>query len=235
MRSTVRFRCRVMPVTATNTSVAPPDELILVGRSSSHFTRVARLFAAEAEVPYVLRVVPNLLSCDPRDFGDNPALRIPVLRTAQGDWYGSVNVCRELVRRTKRSLRVVWPEELHEPLLASAQELVLGAMATEVSLILARAAREGSQDRAGTPSPHEVKMKQSLEGSLAWLDARAEQLIERLPPRDVSYLEVTLFCLVTHLSFRDVLPVSQYENLAAFCRRFGERSSARVTAYHFDA
>lgn len=202
------------------------DAFVLVGRSSSHFTRVARLFAAELGVPYAFRVVPDLSSCDPNDYGGNPALRIPVLRTPEGDWFGSVNICRELSRRSVVGLRVVWPEELHEPLFASAQELVLGAMATEVSLILARA--------AGSENAHLAKMKQSLEGTLAWLDEHCERVLARLPERDLSYLEVTLFCLVTHLGFREVAPVSGYANLARFCRSFGARASAEATEYRFD-
>ena len=53
--------------------------------------------------------------------------------------------------------------------------------------------------------------------------------------RDLSYLEATLFCLVTHLEFRGVVPVAPYPALANFCASFAQRASARETAYHFDA
>src|SRR5687768_16863330 len=71
----------------------------LFGRSSSHFTRVARIVAAELGVAYTFRVVPNLLSTNPSDYGGNPALRLPVLHTAEGEWFGALNICRALERQ----------------------------------------------------------------------------------------------------------------------------------------
>ena len=49
-----------------------------------------------------------------------------------------------------------------------------------------------------------------------------------------SYFEVTLFCLVTHLEFRSVVPTAGYAQLGEFCRDFGERRSALDTGYRFD-
>src|SRR5262245_43668927 len=73
-------------------------EPVLFGRSSSHFTRVTRIVAAELGVSYQFRVVPNLLSLDASDYGGNPALRLPVLHTEQGAWFGALNICRALER-----------------------------------------------------------------------------------------------------------------------------------------
>jgi hypothetical protein len=78
---------------------AAPEELaspIIIGRSSSHFTRI---FAAELRIDCAFQVVRDLMSSDPGDYGGNPALRIPVLQTPQGTWFGALNVCRELWRR----------------------------------------------------------------------------------------------------------------------------------------
>jgi len=204
------------------------SELVLFGRSSSSFTRIARIYAAELEVAYEFRIVPDLMSLDAADYGGNPALRMPVLHTPEGAWFGSSNVCRALSRRALSGRRLVWPEDLERPLSANAQELVLVAMSTEVSLIMAQLGGAGAGGNVD-------KLRRSLESTLAWLDEQIEAVLAELPSeRDLSFLEVAAFCLVTHLSFRSVLPIARYLKLIAFSERFGERASARETAYRFD-
>src|SRR4051794_18898701 len=90
--------------------------LQLFGRSSSVFTRVARMFAAELGVPYGFRIVPSLLSTDPADYGQNPLLRLPVLESPACTWFGSLNICREFARHSVSGLRCIWPEQLEQPL-----------------------------------------------------------------------------------------------------------------------
>ncbi|AUX34224.1 MULTISPECIES: glutathione S-transferase N-terminal domain-containing protein [Sorangium] len=202
----------------------------LVGRSSSHFTRVTRIFAAELGVAYAFQVVPDLRSVDAADYSGNPALRMPILRTGATTWLGSLNICRELARRAPAQRRVVWPEHLTEALPANAQELVVQAMATEVTLIMGQL--------AGTPKEDAqlAKLQKSLLNMLAWLDDNIEAVRAGLPrDRDLSYLEACAFCLVTHLEFRKMLPTSGYRALSAFCDDFGQRASAQATAYRFDA
>ncbi|XXX72479.1 glutathione S-transferase N-terminal domain-containing protein [Sorangium sp. So ce134] len=202
----------------------------LVGRSSSHFTRVTRVFAAELGVAYAFEVVADLRSLDAADYAGNPALRLPILRTGATTWLGSLNICRELARRAPAQRRVVWPEHLTEALAANAQELASQAMATEVTLIMGQL--------AGTPKDDAqlAKLHRSLLNMLAWLDDNIEAARAVLPrDRDLSFLEVCLFCLVTHLEFRKVLPTSGYRALTAFCDEFGQRASAQATAYRFDA
>ncbi|WP_437963799.1 glutathione S-transferase family protein [Sorangium sp. So ce260] len=202
----------------------------LVGRSSSHFTRVTRLFAAELGVAYAFEVVPDLRSLDTADYAGNPALRLPILRTGATTWLGSLNICRELARRAPVQRRVVWPEHLTEALTANAQELVVQAMATEVTLIMGQI--------AGTPKDDAqlTKLQKSLLNMLAWLDDNLQAARAGLPQdRDLSYLEVCTFCLVTHLEFRKMLPTSGYRALTAFCDEFDQRPSAQATAYRFDA
>jgi len=210
------------------TSVTNPSEaLTLVGRSSSSFTRVTRIFAAEAGVEYGFRIVPDLLSLDASLYGGNPALKLPSLEAPEGVWFGSLNICRRFARG--RALRVVWPEDLNEPLSANAQELTLQTMSNAVALILTTL--------AGNPGTIQAeKLRQSLTGSLAWLETHAAAAVATLSAtRDVSFLEVTLFCLMAHLEFREVVPLSPYAELGRFRARFAERSSARATEYRFDA
>jgi glutathione S-transferase len=202
---------------------------VIIGRSSSHFTRIARVFAAEMGIDYSFQVVRDLMSSDPGDYGGNPALRIPVLRTPQGTWFGALNVCRELWRRSSPRPRVVWPEDLDQPVLANAQELVLQAMATEVSLIMA------GMSGASDGSAHQVKMRKGLVNMMSWLEENARSALAALPPqRDLSYLEISLFCLVTHLEFRNVLPTAPYPELNRFCQQFATRASIGETTFRFD-
>lgn len=202
----------------------------LIGRSSSTFTRVARIFAAELEVPYELEIVRDLTSLAPESYAGNPALKVPSLRTPSATWFGALNICRELSRAAPRPLNIVWPEALAQPLLANAQELVLHAMTTEVGLIMSNLPQEPSD------TFHRAKMTGSLQNTLAWLDAQAPAALAALPAdRQLSYLETCLFCLVTHLEFRGVLSTAPYPALLAFCERFGARPSCRDTPFHFDA
>lgn len=196
---------------------------MLVGRSSSHFTRTARIFAAELGVPYRFKVVPDLMATAQDAYAQNPALRVPILETPAGEWFGTLNICRELARRSPENKRIVWPEQLDTPLLANAQELVLQAMATEVELIM-----------SGSTSRHIDKRRASLEGSLEWLEQHVTRIVAALPARDLSYLETTLFCFVEHLPFREVLAVEHLRQLAAFRDNFGARPAARATPFVFD-
>jgi glutathione S-transferase len=206
------------------------DNPIIIGRSSSHFTRVTRIFAAELHVDYSFQVVRDLMSSDPADYGGNPALRLPILQTPQGTWFGALNICRELSRRSALGRAIVWPEHLGEPLPANAQELIVQAMATEVALIMAQLA--GGNDG----SAHQAKLRKSLIDTLSWLNANAARALASLrSDRDLSYLEVTLFCLVAHLEFRQILPTAPYPELTGFCQRFAARTSADQTHYRFDA
>jgi glutathione S-transferase len=168
------------------------------------------------------------MSLDAADYGGNPALRLPTLQTSEGTWLGAANICRALARRASSDRLLVWPEHLDQPLAANAQELTLVAMSTEVSVIMAQLANASS-------SANIDKLSRSLQNSLAWLDENIDAVLAALPPqRQLSFLEVTAFCLVTHLDFRSVLPTAPYSRLVAFGQRFAERPSAQQTVYRFD-
>ena len=208
-----------------------PSPLVIVGRSSSHFTRVARIIALELEVACALQVVRDLMSTDVDDYGGNPALKIPSLRTSEGTWFGALNVSRELARRSNSTRRIVWPEQLEGDLAANAQELVLSAMSTGVSLILSKF---GANDTNAAETPAQRKMRAGLEHTMAWLESHASEVLANLPPGELSFLEVSLFCLVEHLAFRGVIDITPYLELRGCCERFAERPSAQQTAYRFD-
>lgn len=201
-------------------------ELVLQGRSSSHFTRVARIFALELEVPHTFRVVLDITSLDTAGYADNPALKVPVLIDEQGSLFGTENICRELARRSSKAARCVLRGASNDRLIANTEELVLHVMSAEVNIIVAKLA-----GNAVVPA----KVTSSIENSLDYLDDRLEALLARLPAdRSISFVEVALFCVVTHLPFREVLDTSRWKRLAAFVEHFGERASARATEYRFD-
>src|SRR5260221_10182733 len=107
-------------------------ELCIIGRTSSHFTRVTRIFAEELQVPCSFTSVPDLLSTDPSDYAGNPALRLPILEGTAGPWFGAIGICRELSRRSSREVAIVLPERPHPALLSQSPEPTLSAIAPDV-------------------------------------------------------------------------------------------------------
>lgn len=210
------------------------SDLTLVGRSSSHFTRITRMFAIELGVALAFRPVFDLTSLDTTVYGDNPALKIPVLVTETGPLFGAENICRELVRRAgpkskkekgKKRSDFVLRGDLDSRLVANAEELTLHAMQTGVIVVLGKS----------TGVPASAKTMRSLENTLAWLDANVGAVVAVLPEgRTVSFVEVALFCLTRHLPFRGVLDVKRYTKLVAFADEYGQRASARDTEYRID-
>lgn len=207
-------------------------DLTLFGRQSSHYTRVARIFVAELEVPCKFRPVWDLGSLDESAYAGNPALKVPILQGPNGALFGTANICRELERRAERSLRVLWSESFRDPLLANAQELVLHLMNTGVALVMARLGVPAD----AAPTVHERKLRATLQGSLEWLESRWPEVERALPAeRELSFLEVSAFCLIRHLPFRKIHEMDDYSSLGAFAEAFEERPSARATPFRFDA
>lgn len=209
--------------------ITPPTPLQLIGRSSSHFTRVARIVAHELNVSHQFRPILEIGSLDPAVFGDNPALKMPILVDEQGPLFGTENICRELLRKSgQQRARFVMRGDLPDRAIANAEELTLHVMASEVSLLMGRAAGAGHE-----PPP---KVAPSIRNSLEHLERCVDATVAALPSdRSSSFLEVTLFCAVMHLTFREVMDVSPFTSLARFCVGFAERESARATPYRFDA
>src|SRR4051812_25003974 len=174
----------------------PASPLTLVARSSSHFSRITRIYAAELEVPCGFEPVFDIASTASGVFGDNPLLRVPSLRTPEGTWFGSLGVCRELARRSPRVRRLIWPEDLLRVLGSNAQEVVTDAMNTGVVIITSR------MQKVPDDNPALTKPFARLHGALHWLEANLEGALATQPTGDLSFLEVSAFCFLTHLTFR---------------------------------
>jgi glutathione S-transferase len=208
-------------------------EVVLVGRSSSHFTRTARIFALELGVAHAFRPVLDLTATAPARYADNPALKVPVLVDEQGSLFGTENICRELARRSGQRQRVVLRGDASHRLLANAEEMVLHAMSNGVTLIMLGVG--ATADAAPLPPPP-PKVRRSLEHALEFLDENVEAARAALPAdRLISFFETSLYCLTTHLPFRNIMGVGGYARLRVFCDEFGQRAGARATPYRFDA
>lgn len=205
------------------------DQPRLVGRSSSHYTRLARMFAEELGIAYAFEPVHDLASRDPADYAGNPALKLPVLVLPEGPVFGAENICRTLAARAGAPRRIVWTEQLPDLRARNAQELVWHGMGAQVQLVF------GMQvARLPSENVYFAKAADGFRNALAWLDANLESVVHALPPRDLSLLETSLFCLLEHLAFRDTLPLDPYRHLAAFAAAWRQRPAAQRTAYAFD-
>jgi len=206
-----------------------PNLARLIGRSSSHFTRLARLFAEELGVPCAFAPLYDLTSRDPADYGGNPALKLPVLQLPQGSVFGAENICRALAGLAAQPRRIVWTEQLPDLRARNAQELIWHGMGAQVQWVFGMQVAQLPADNI-----YFAKAADGLRNALAWLDANLEAVLHSLPPRDLSLLEASLFCLVEHLDFRQTLPRTPYRHLLAFADAFRTRPSAQRTLYAYD-
>lgn len=197
----------------------------LHGRKASHYTRLARIFAFEAGVELELAPVPDMTRLHAESYGGHPALKLPLLWIGEEPVFGAENICRRLAAAAP-ALRVVWPEAVADGELRNAQELVWHAMQAQVQLVFGVEIADLPADNL-----YFAKARLGLEGALSWLEARLPGALERLPPGDISMLEASLFCLVTHLGFRRTVELSATPGLVACADAFGARASAQATPY----
>jgi glutathione S-transferase len=207
------------------------NDVQIVGRSSSHFTRVTQVFALELAVPYELVPVYDITALDSAVFAGNPALKIPMLRRGGSALFGTENICRALAELSTANKQIVWPEQLRSDLSRNAQELLCHAMAAQVQLAMGTVVGKLPADHV-----YFAKIRAGFEGALRWLNDNLAAALRSLPAgRDLSLFEVGLFCLMEHLPFRGTLPTALYPALNQFTQDFAGRSSAERTAYRFDA
>jgi glutathione S-transferase len=202
----------------------------IVGRSSSHYTRMPLIFAHELGLSFEFAPIYDMTDLEIEAYAGNPALKLPILRTESSSLFGAYNICRALVELAGSPKRIVWPEELRDDLSRNAQELVWQGMSTQVQIafgtIICKLPAENF---------YFVKARSGLEGSLGWLDENLAAALRALPPqRDLSLFEVSLFCLVDHLTFRGTLDITPFSALLRFTEEFAMRPSARRTLYRFD-
>ncbi|EIL98177.1 hypothetical protein RHOFW104T7_06220 [Rhodanobacter thiooxydans] len=201
----------------------------ITGRSSSHFTRLVRVFEQELGVACEFAPVYDLASLDARDYAGNPTLKLPVLTKVGATVFGAENICRVLAGSAPEHRRIVWPDDMRDLQARNAQELVWHAMQAQVQLGFGTQIAQLPAD-----SIYFAKAAAGLRNALEWLDERLPPVIATLPPRDLSLLEASLFCLLEHQAFRATVPLAPYGRLMAFADEFGKRASARNTPYCFD-
>jgi glutathione S-transferase len=202
----------------------------ILGRSSSLFTRVPLIFAEELGIRYEIEPIHDMTDMDPKVYGDNPALKLPSLRRGESLLFGSQNICRALAELSRPAARIAWPEDLCDDLSRNAHELVWHAMGAQVQLVFGTIVAKLPADNV-----YFAKARAGFANSLRWLDLHAAEIQGALPARDLSLFEVSLFCLIEHMSFRASLPIAPYPALLRFSQSFAERPSAQHTVYRFDA
>lgn len=204
--------------------------LQIVGRRSSHFTRIARIFAEELGVPYDVVPIYDMTAQSPAVYADNPALKLPILRSDAGVVFGTENICRALADYAHESSAIVWPEQLPANISRNAQELVWHCMTAQVQIVFGTLVAKLPAENL-----YFEKARAGFEGALGWLNAHLPEALNALPAsRQLSLFEVSLFCMIEHLHFRQTLPVEHYAKLEAFRKTFAARPSARNTPYQFD-
>lgn len=202
----------------------------IIGRQSSHYTRVVRMLALELGIDAPLAPIFDLMSTDPATYAGNPALKLPALRIGDVVVWGSHSACRQLARQVDGGeARVFWPEDARDPLLMNAHEIVAHAMATQVEVVF----HEIVSKRP--PDPTSRKRRESLLNCLAWLDAHLGAVHAQLPRDRIALFDLMLFCLLEHLPFRNPIDLSGMPALTAFVAEFSARASAQATPYRFDA
>lgn len=204
--------------------------LQIVGRRSSHFTRITRIFAEELGLPYEVVPIYDMTAQDSAVYANNPALRLPILRSGEEVVFGTENICRAMADRAQKSVAIVWPEQLRSNVSRNAQELVWHCMTTQVQIVFGTAIAKLPADNL-----YFQKARLGFAGALGWLDAHVSDALNALPAsRQLSMFEASLFSMIEHLHFRRTLPVEQYSNLEAFRKSFATRPSAQRTVYQFD-
>ena len=202
----------------------------IVGRQSSHYTRLVRMLALELGVDTRYAPILDLLSEDPATYAGNPALKLPSLRIDDETVWGSQNACRRLARQAAGGeARVFWPEQARSALLMNAHEIVAHTMSVQVEVIVHELLAKRAPDAVSR------KRRESLLNCLNWLDAHLDAIRAELPHDRIALIELQLFCLLDFLAFRYPLDPEERPRLQAFVAAFGERPSAQATPYRFDA
>lgn len=204
--------------------------MLLVGRSSSHFTRIPRIVADEAGVPLDFQPIYDMTALDASMYAGNPALKLPILKVGTQVVFGAMHIARTIAEHAGRTTDFIWPEEIHNVEARNAQELVWHGMSTQVQLVMGTAVAKLPADNVFF-----TKARAGFEGALAWLDQHLEGVLNQLPSARLTTLfEVSLFCLIEHLLFRPSVAVSEHPTLIAFAQQFATRASAQRTPYRID-
>ncbi|MBP6751096.1 MAG: glutathione S-transferase family protein [Xanthomonadaceae bacterium] len=204
--------------------------LEIIGRRSSHYTRMVRLLAEELGVNYALRPIHDLLSEDPAVFAGNPALKLPAARLGETTVWGSLNACRLVARSTPGGeTRVFWPEQAQSALLMNAHEVLAHVMAAQVEVVFHEIVSRRPADATSR------KRRTSLMLCLEWLNRHLDDIHAALPADRIALFDLGLYALLEHLPFRNPIDLSPMPHLVDFVAAFGERASAQATPYVFDA
>ncbi|MFZ3008762.1 MAG: glutathione S-transferase N-terminal domain-containing protein [Phenylobacterium sp.] len=198
----------------------------LYGRRGSHYTRLVRMFAFDAGLPYAFHEISDMRVLDPEAYGGHPALKLPVLLADGRPVFGAENICRWFAARAAKPGLVLWTEDVPDAELSNAQELVWLGMNAQVQIMMATRIFDLPPQH-----PYVEKLRQGLAGLLTWLDAQTPSILAALPRRDSSLFEYSLFCLVGHLLFRPSVNIGSWTFLSEFHADLAARACAQATPF----
>ncbi|PQA86773.1 glutathione S-transferase family protein [Hyphococcus luteus] len=190
----------------------------LFATSRSHFSRKVRLLLDHLGTPYELVNIGNVADSDLTQFAGNPLLSVPVLEDGESWLIDSDNIAGYIVRTYDPEDR--YGVNTQEAALLNARVILNGAMAKEVSLILA--ARTGLD-----PEAHAFfqKAKAALGNALAWLEDNSALF----NPRDPHYADFHFISMWSHLDIYGLIDLD-YPGLAKIAAALAENEIVQRSA-----
>jgi glutathione S-transferase len=206
------------------------SRLVLAGRSSSHFTRLARIFAIESGCDFEFELLEDLASTNAENYSGNPSLTIPALLVDREPVLGSVNICRRFAELSGQRERYSLPEDfIGSQLLQNAHELVMTGMSAQVTIVFSTLFANIAKENGLV-----MKSQQRLNGLLAWLNTNWQEILAQIPQEKLSTIEAGLFCLLEHIDFRRTEGITIGDELRKFVTNFGAKQSAKDTPFKMD-
>ena len=179
---------------------------------------MVRLLLDHYGLDYELVDVGNVADADAAMFGDNPLMKVPVLRDGDVFLIESDHIAAHIVRRHDPADRfgvlTTAPDALNM------RAVLNGVMAEGVKIILA--------ERTGLHTenlPVFQKARTGVENGLRWLEARSDQL----DPAHAGYAEFHFVSMWDHLRRYALVPLD-YPKLAAIAASLGAQETIARSA-----
>lgn len=174
--------------------------MILYYTPRSHFSRKVRLLLDLLKIPHTLHDVGNVAQNQISFFGDNPLMKVPVLKDGQQWIIDSDHIAFYLTK-------VHAPDDPYDVFTQktfdlNARAILNGVMLEEVKIILAK--RTGIETEN---YPFFSKAKQSIELGVKWI----HENLSSFDNKNFKYRDLHLLCLWEHLEAHQLIPTGLEE------------------------
>lgn len=197
--------------------------LSLIATPLSHYGRKVRILLDCYGLPYVFEDVGNIaqLTKTPESIGNNPLMKVPVLKH-NGEWIiESDHISSYIVRNHDKT-------DKYRVLTTAVKDMNIkamlnGIMTEEVKVIVAR--RQGVQTDQFV---YFDKALETVDNGLQWLEANHMDFDCKSP----KYKEFHLVCCLDHLAYYDFVPgmAKRFPRLDEIVARLSESTIIRQTA-----